>query len=86
MSDVKTVTICLPGSQDRVADTIFSQNLQRFQVHSRLRQPHSFRSMAKCLPKGFDAPAYLGNLIQPGGQRQNGVMEGLGHTVAHSKT
>ena len=54
---------------------------QRRLVHGRLGQPHARRAAAEADLEVADAPADLGQLVGRRRERQDRVMEGLGHAV-----
>ena len=69
----------LPRREDRVADAGLGGDAQREQVDGRLRQPEAERSMAEAQLGVTQAPDDLRPPVASAGQRQDGVVERLGH-------
>ena len=74
----------LPGAQDGESDSLLRHDIERFQVHSRFRQPHALRVAAEVALKIANAPNHLGALVPAVGQRHDHVRVCLGdrRTVA----
>ena len=72
----------LPRGEDRVGDALLGGDSQGRQVDRRLRQPQAAGRPPEPELEIAKAPADLGPAVRGGGERQDRVMEGLGHRVA----
>ncbi len=72
----------LPRCQDRVADALFGQDAQRWQVHGGLGQPEAAGPSAEAQLEVAQAPADLGPPVRKRSEREDGVVVGLCHGVA----
>ena len=68
--------------QDREEDAGLRQQLQRFGVHGRFRQPHAFRPASKAMLEIRHAPHDLRTLVARRRQRHDDVVVHLGHRRA----
>ena len=68
--------------EDGEAQPLGGQDLQRFDVDRRLRQPHPGRLAAEAMAEVGDPPAHLGPLVARRGERQDRVVVGLCHRRA----
>ena len=83
LSDRSNV-LCLVRRQDRKADVMSSQHLQRGKINRRLWQPHALGAPSKVVDKVSYAPQHLGLFIASIAERQNGVAICLRNRVAVS--
>jgi len=86
MGDIYRIHGRLPGCQNGELDAAIGQNFQRLQIGGSFWEPHALGRMLEAILKISDAPHHLGDFIFSPGERENGMVVGLSHGIAHTIT